>query len=83
MSTPLDCELHDYIEIACLFQYRVRLTLSDRRVYEGRAITTSAREGEEYLVLRVAGEALRLPIHQLAHMSVLTHPARFSDVTFR
>ncbi|WP_151702333.1 Rho-binding antiterminator [Nitrincola alkalilacustris] len=85
MSKPplLDCNLHDYLEIACLFRYRVRLIMTDHSVIEGKAITTGATGGEEYLALLVAGETLTLPVHRLASITALTPGARFGEIRLR
>ena len=34
----ISCELHDFLEIACLYGYRVKLTLKDQQIIEGNAI---------------------------------------------
>lgn len=85
MSKPplLDCNLHDYLEIACLFRYQVRLIMTDHSVVEGKAINTGSSEGEEYLELLVAGETLTLPVHQLASITALTQGARFGEIRLR
>lgn len=36
----LSCDLHDYIEIVCLYQYPLKLTLSSGAVLTGTARTT-------------------------------------------
>ena len=34
----INCELHDFLEIACLYGYRVKLTLKDQQIIEGKAL---------------------------------------------
>ncbi|EQM71855.1 Rho-binding antiterminator [Pseudomonas tohonis] len=47
---PLHCDLHDYLEIACLHGYRLRVELSDGEPFEARALTTrTAASKEEFL----------------------------------
>lgn len=29
---PVDCDLHDYLEIACLYRYMLRIVLTDGTV---------------------------------------------------
>lgn len=36
----LKCDLHDYIEIVCLYHYPLKLTLSSGAVLSGTALTT-------------------------------------------
>lgn len=50
MYQPIACRLYDYVEIACLRHYNVRLELIDGCVVSGRAVTTRILSGAEYLV---------------------------------
>lgn len=53
MYQPLDCDLHDYVEIACLHGYRLRVELIEGTVFEAKALTTrTAPSKEEFLVLQ-------------------------------
>lgn len=75
------CDLHDYIEIACLYGYQVRLTLKDKRIVEGRALNIVTEEKREVLLLdhNPTGE---ITLDQLAKLQVLTPNARFTEVIF-
>ncbi len=78
----VSCELHDYLEIACLYGYRLRLTLKDRQIIEGKAIDTlTTAEKREYLVIDI-GEKKQVELDQLAKLQVLTPNAKFKEVTF-
>jgi Rho-binding antiterminator len=79
----ISCELHDYLEIACLYGYRVKLTLKDHSTIEGKALDllTSA-EKREYLILDNGQEQQHIELNQLSNMQVLTVNARFKAVTF-
>lgn len=79
----ISCELHDYLEIACLYGYRVKLTLKDHSAIEGKALglLTSA-EKREYLILDNGQEQQHIELNQLSNMQVLTVNARFKAVTF-
>ncbi len=79
----LSCELHDYLEIACLYGYRVRLTLKNHQAIEGKALDTlSTAEKREYLLIDTGHGQQRIELNQLAKMQVLTPNAKFKDVTF-
>lgn len=79
MTKPIACHLHDYLEIACLYGYRVKLTLRDGRVLEGQAVDTVTRaDKREYLVL----DSEQVETRYLAKLRVLTPGAKFSDLTF-
>lgn len=80
---PLACHLHDYLEVACLFGYRVRLTLRDGSTVEGMAETTLTLPGSlEVLRLDVDGQPRELPLCELVSLRVLTEAARFELVHF-
>ncbi|BBP81860.1 hypothetical protein PHLH8_15020 [Pseudomonas sp. Pc102] len=44
---PLHCDLHDYLEIACLRSYRLRVELLDGEPFEARAQTTRTTTSKE------------------------------------
>jgi Rho-binding antiterminator len=80
--TPMPCELHDYLEIACMYGYRVKLTLKDRKTIEGLAINIiTTAEKREFLLIENEG-IHKIDLNQLSKMKVLTPNAKFSDVTF-
>lgn len=76
---PIASRLHDYLEIACLYGYRVKLTLKDGRVVEGKAVdTVTIADKREVLLLDTDGmEALTL-----AKLEMPTPGATFTDQAF-
>lgn len=78
----LNCELHDYLEIACTFEYQVILSLRSGEQIVGRCVTTSAQNGEEFLLFRCAGELRRIALQELGSMRVQTPKALFQKVDF-
>jgi Rho-binding antiterminator len=49
----LKCDLHDYIEIVCLYHYPLQLTLSSGAVLSGTALTTRYNDKrQECLVIK-------------------------------
>ena len=81
---PIACELFDYIEIACMFSYQVKLVLRDHSVVEGKALTTEiTADKQEMLIIQNKDETkLSINTATLASMTVLTAGARFNQVTF-
>ncbi|MGR8931552.1 MAG: Rho-binding antiterminator [Gammaproteobacteria bacterium] len=76
------CQLHDYIEIACMYRYRVRLTLRNHEILEGTAVDTiTTAQKRECLVI---DNGLKQPVdlNQLKKLEVLTPNARFREVVF-
>jgi Rho-binding antiterminator len=79
----LSCELHDYLELACLYGYRVRLTLKNHQSIEGKALDAlSTAEKREYLVIDTGHGQQRIELNKLAKMQALTPNAKFKDVYF-
>ncbi len=80
----IPCDLHDYVEIACLYGYRVRLKLKNGLIVEGCAqdVTTSA-EKREFLVIECYQQwQQHIALDSLAEMRVLTPQAKFKTVYF-
>ena len=66
-----------------MFDYEVVLTCEEGRRIQGRAVTTHTRADKvEELWLETTSGLLKVPLHELAHMRVLTSPARFQCVVF-
>ncbi|MDX8127842.1 Rho-binding antiterminator [Methylomonas sp. OY6] len=76
---PISCELHDYLEIACLYGYQVRLTLKDQQILEGQAIDTmTSPEKREYRRI----EDKQIELNQIKKLQVLTPKAKFQEIVF-
>lgn len=86
MPPPIACELFDYIEIACMFGYRVTLTLDDNQQITGVPETTrTTKEKQELLVFKAEGDfssPMEVDTTRLKKMRVLTPGARFEEITF-
>jgi Rho-binding antiterminator len=79
----ISCELHDYLEIACMYGYRVRLTIKNHQTIEGKAIdTVTTAEKREYLVIDNGQKKQQIELNQLVKMEVLTPNAKFMNVSF-
>jgi len=80
--SPISCELHDYIEIACMHGYRLRLEFKDGQSLEGRAVDViTTAEKREFLVIDT-GQKQQVELNQLRKMIALTPTASFKEVTF-
>ncbi|MNZ96910.1 Rho-binding antiterminator [compost metagenome] len=82
---PLHCDLHDYVEIACLYRYWLRIELRDGLTFEAEAFTTHTRrttEGalEEYLEVRAEGASRELRLDHLYALTPLMAGALFGRV---
>ncbi len=77
----ISCELHDYIEIACLYGYQVKLTLKNKQSIEGKAVNIITVNKKEYLLID-NGKEQRMDLTHIAKMQVLTANAKFNEVNF-
>lgn len=83
MSTykPLHCDLHDYLEIACLCGYTLDIELTDGQRLTARAITTrTASTREEFLEVETTDGRLEIRLDQLLAITPLDNNARFGRV---
>jgi Rho-binding antiterminator len=78
--TPIACELHDYIEIACMHRYRLLVELTDGNRFRARAITTHNTKDEEFLVLADSEAENEVRLDRLAAITPLDDDARFERV---
>lgn len=80
-SPRISCALHDYIEIACMYGYLVKLELIDGQTVEGKAIdVVTTPEKREFLL--IDSDRQRIELTRLRKMTALTANAAFKDVTF-
>lgn len=81
---PIHCDLHDHIETACLFRYRLRVVTEDGRIVPGTAKTTETdTKKQEWLLLDGADNCQRIRMDNIRLLDVLTPGARFGRVDFR
>ncbi len=79
----ISCELHDFVEVACMYGYQLKLILKDQQTLEGKAIdiVNSADKGECLLIVNNDTKQ-QIALTQLAKMEVTTPNAKFSEVIF-
>lgn len=79
----ISCELHDYIEVVCLYHYQLRLVLKDGTTIEGKArdiITTPDKK--EFLLLEMDGVSQQIELTTLHKLEVLSPNPQFREVVF-
>lgn len=86
MHKIMDCDQHDYIEIACMRRYLITWVLRDGQTLIATPITTrTAADKTEWLTVQTAtGEQIELALHSL--LSMTPDPAvnaGFDTITFR
>ncbi|MGR7922947.1 Rho-binding antiterminator [Zobellella denitrificans] len=79
----MSCDQHDYLEIACLYRYRIRLTLASGNQLTGIALDTR-RDGDrqECLLLGTGGAEQLVRLAELTRMEALTDNPHFRAVDF-
>lgn len=79
----ISCSDYDYIEIVCMYRYRVLLYLQSGQELEGVAKDT-ARDGnkQECIVLDVNGEQQLVVLDEIARLDVCVDNPHFKSVSF-
>lgn len=78
---PLHCDLHDYLEIACLHAYKLQVELRDGSSFVAVALTTrTAPSKEEFVLLHNADGRFEVRLDQLLAITPLTANASFGRV---
>ena len=80
--TPIACDLHDHIEVACLYRYELEVHLQDGTTVTGKALTTrTLADKTEQLLLGTVADPTSVPLHDIRRIDVTTPGARFSSLT--
>ena len=78
----ISCDLHDFVEVACMYGYQLKLILKNDQIIEGKAIDiVNSPEKNECLVID-SDTRQHVELIRLAKMEVLTPNAKFSEVIF-
>ena len=81
---PIDCDLHDYLEIACLYHYWLRIELTDSRCFDAKALTTcTTTDKEEFLLVEHDEDQQTIRLDHLSTITALPPGALFSTVSFQ
>ncbi|MCI2282358.1 Rho-binding antiterminator [Colwellia sp. MSW7] len=81
----LDCNIHDYIEVACLYKIEVMLTLKDGNIVKGiPIITITSKEKEEFLTFRVKSlsEDIDINLLSIKFMEAISYNNYFARISF-
>jgi Rho-binding antiterminator len=84
----ISCDLHDYIEIACMYRLPIELQLKDGTTHQGTAMdTTKNASGEECLLLSneqtgSSTESSLVILDQTKTMRALVSTPHFDVITF-
>jgi Rho-binding antiterminator len=81
-STIIACALHDYIEIACLYGYQLKLELKNQQTLEGKAIDVVTSADKKECLLLESEQQIKIELTAIKELQVLTPQAKFHTVTF-
>lgn len=80
----LSCDLHDYIEIVCLYQYPLKLTLNSGAVLTGVACTTQYNDQrQECLLIQQQESEQQVLLDDIALLEVTIANPHLQQVRFR
>lgn len=49
--SPIQCQIYDYIEIACMRRYHLEIELTSGETITGKAMTTKIENKQEFMVI--------------------------------
>ena len=75
----ISCSEYDYIEIVCLYRYRVRLTMKTGEIIDGIALDTKSNER---LLLNINGLETLVDLNNISKLEVKVNNPHFTEVTF-
>ena len=78
----LKCDLHDYLEIACLYKFKVELILKNKSKIQGIPITTMVVEKIEYLELNSGDKFQTVALLELSSIRATDKNPHFDVVRF-
>ncbi|TQV72150.1 hypothetical protein FLL45_18185 [Aliikangiella marina] len=84
MSNPIiDCAVHDYVEIACMYGFDLTLKLDDESTCQGKALdVTIDNNRDECLVIEEKGKTLQVVLNRVKSMKVINENPHFEIVDF-
>ncbi|MDX9874635.1 MAG: Rho-binding antiterminator [Spongiibacteraceae bacterium] len=78
---PISCDLHDYLEIACMHHYRLQIETTDGELFAAEALTImTTADQQEFLLLEGADGQLEIRLDRLLAITALQPHASFGRV---
>lgn len=78
---PIQCHIHDFIEIACMRHYTLDVELLTGEILRGIAETTRSFEQIEYLVLSNEKQQQEVPLDKIRKFTTIDKEAEFNTIT--
>lgn len=78
----ISCQQYDYIEIACMYRYPVKLTLKSGSVIEGNAVDTARNSDyQECIKIKIDNEERLIVLDEIAILETTLKNPHFQSVT--
>lgn len=79
----ISCNQHDYIEIVCMYQYPIKLTLKSGEAIQGIALDTQRNEQrDECIKINVDGVEQLIILEQIKNLEVMVENPHLRLVEF-
>ena len=79
----ISCANHDYVEIACMYHFKVKLYLKNSRIVEGKALQTTYDENkEEGIILETEIGKQEIVLERVASMEAVRKNPHFDKINF-
>ena len=79
----ITCNQYDYIEIACMHRYPIKLTMKSDSIIEGIAQDTKRNDArEECILIKVEQADTLVILTDIAKLEVTIENPHFTEVTF-
>ncbi len=79
----ISCSNYDYIEIVCMFNYPVEITMKSGEVISGSALDTARNaQREECLKIKIGDSEMLVVLDSMAKLKVSVENPHFSEVKF-
>ena len=79
----ISCVNHDYVEIACMYYFEVKLYLNNSQIVKGKAMQTTYNNREECIVLETEAGNQEIVLEQVASMEAVRKNPHFDRINFR
>lgn len=82
--TPIQCQIYDYIEIACMRHYMLDIELTNGEKITGKAITTKIKDKQEFIVIETENdEKQEIRLDLVNSIEPLNENAEFGRVSIK
>ncbi|WP_221076876.1 Rho-binding antiterminator [Agarivorans aestuarii] len=79
----ISCDNYDYIEIACMYRYLVRVLLVSGEQIQGLALDTKRNQHkQECILLEQANQQILVVLDDIEQLEVLVDNPHFTKVSF-